>query len=254
LFTNRLHDWVVPEIVRPDGTPVELDFVNPNYNQGSYDLTRVARDGGVLETRSANTAFPTNRQPQLFSDVFTQPGGGRLLLTGGQADGTAINSSDTYDPSTGSFQAAGAMTSARTAHTMTLLPSGKILVAGGHSAGTALATAEVYDRGTGTFTATAGSMSVARERHAATLLPSGKVLVIGGRGSGSTHRSAELYDPGSGSFAATAGEMVAGRFGQTATLLRTDASSSQAETMERTRARALSCMILRQRPSRPPVR
>jgi Kelch motif/Galactose oxidase, central domain len=221
LFTNRLHDWVVPEIVRPDGTPVELDFVNPNYNQGSYDLTRVARDGGVLETRSANTAFPTNRQPQLFSDVFTQPGGGRLLLTGGQADGTAINSSDTYDPSTGSFQAAGAMTSARTAHTMTLLPSGKILVAGGHSAGTALATAEVYDRGTGTFTATAGSMSVARERHAATLLPSGKVLVIGGRGSGSTHRSAELYDPGSGSFAATAGEMVAGRFGQTATLLRT---------------------------------
>jgi Kelch motif/Galactose oxidase, central domain len=221
LFTNRLYDWIVPEIVRPDGTPVELDVVNPNYNQGTYDLTRIARDGGVLETRTDNTAFPTNRQAQLFTDVFTQPGAGRLLLTGGQTGSTAISASDTYDPSTGSFSVAGAMNTARTAHTMTLLPNGRLLVAGGQAGGTALATAEVYDRETGAFTTTTGSMSVARERPTATLLPSGRVLVTGGRGSGLTYSSAELYDPGSGSFTATNREMVTARFGHTATLLRT---------------------------------
>jgi hypothetical protein len=118
------------------------------------------------------------------------------------------------------FRPTGDMSTARTAHTATLLPSGKVLIAGGDAClftgyyyeDCPLNSAEVYDPGAGTF-ATTGKMSVMRVFHTATLLNSGKVLVTGGHDA-----SAELYDPTSGTFAAT-GSMSVGRSSHTATLL-----------------------------------
>src|SRR6267143_306420 len=120
------------------------------------------------------------------------------------------------------FRPTGDMSTARTAHTATLLPSGKLLIVGGDSCFFAnysfyyqdcpLNSAEVYDPGSGTFAPT-GNMSVNRVFHTATLLNNGKVLVTGGHDA-----SAELYDPTSGKFAAT-GSMSVGRNSHTATLL-----------------------------------
>jgi hypothetical protein len=117
------------------------------------------------------------------------------------------------------FRPTGDMSTARTAHTATLLQSGKVLMAGGDAClfynyygDCPLSSAEVYDPSLGTFTTT-GSMSVTRVFHTATLLASGKVLVTGGHDA-----SAELYDPTSGAFAAT-GSMSVGRNSHTATLL-----------------------------------
>jgi hypothetical protein len=118
------------------------------------------------------------------------------------------------------FQPTRNMSTARSAHTATLLPSGKALIAGGDSClftgyyyeACPLNSAEVYDSSSGTFTAT-GNMSVKRVFHTATLLSNGKVLITGGHDA-----SAELYDPTSGTFAVT-GSMSVGRSSHTATLL-----------------------------------
>jgi len=118
------------------------------------------------------------------------------------------------------FRPTGNMSTARTAHTATLLQSGKVLIAGGDACffinyyqNCPLDSAEVYDPGAGTFATTTGKMSVTRFSHTATLLANGKVLITGGHDA-----SAELYDPSSGTFAAT-GSMSVGRNSQTATLL-----------------------------------
>ena len=117
------------------------------------------------------------------------------------------------------FRPTGDMSTGRTAHTATLLPSGKVLIAGGSNCfgynygSCLLSSAEVYDSVSGKFTTT-GNMSVTRVSHTATLLTNGKVLVTGGHDA-----SAELYDPTPGTFAATAGSMSVGRNSHTATLL-----------------------------------
>jgi len=133
----------------------------------------------------------------------------------------------------GTFANTGSMTSARFAHTATLLPNAKVLVAGGFDS-TDGTTAELYDPATGVWTNT-GSMAVAHRYHTATLLPNGKVLVAGGEsttnvccdpdfcelGTCPTDYAtpiAELYDPASGTWTNT-GLMTTARWQHEATLL-----------------------------------
>ncbi len=81
----------------------------------------------------------------------------------------------------GTWTTTGSMSTARTAHTMTLLQNGQVLVAGGFDIyQDILASAELYNPATGRWTLT-GGLNQARYDQTATLLQNGQVLVAGGR-------------------------------------------------------------------------
>jgi hypothetical protein len=151
---------------------------------------------------------------------------GKVLIAGGEKGGSALSSTELYNPATNGFAAVtdtAAMNTARYGATATLLASGKVLIAGGKKGRSALASTELYDPATNSFAAASDTavMNAARWRATATLLPSGKVLIVGGISLSSYLSSAELYDPATNSFAAASDTpaMNGGRVDATATLL-----------------------------------
>ncbi|EPX59950.1 hypothetical protein D187_002694 [Cystobacter fuscus DSM 2262] len=119
----------------------------------------------------------------------------------------------------GAWIPTGALATARSQHTATLLPSGKVLVVGGRAANDApLASVEMYDPDTRGWRPT-GALATARIEPSATLLDDGKVLVSGGTGRGGIHlSSAEVYDPGTAVWNSTS-PMATPRLSHTSTLL-----------------------------------
>ncbi len=119
---------------------------------------------------------------------------GKVLVMGGFHDpfGTTppnLDSSETYDPVTGTWSPAGPLTARRIGQTATLLTDGQVLLTGGvaggnapgttNEAGPALFSAETFDSGTNSWSRTS-FMTTARVDHTATLLPSGPASVCGG--------------------------------------------------------------------------
>jgi hypothetical protein len=151
---------------------------------------------------------------------------GRVLVAGG-SDGTLGNptpaatvyaTAELFDPTKGTFTAAGMMTSGRDFFTANLLGSGKVLVTGGANSAGFLATADLFDP-TSTSFASTGNMTATRYYHDATTLSDGTVLLTGGSDANDRAlASAEIYDPTAGTFAIT-GSMLSVRVWHTSTLL-----------------------------------
>ena len=146
------------------------------------------------------TATGSLLQPHAYEQTATLLHDGRVLIVGGLANqGQAADTNagaELYDPKTGMFTRAGAMSVNRRAHTATLLPDGRVLIAGGEvgvfnspTQQRSLDSAEIYDPASGLFSPTS-PMVFARSRFFAVLLSNGKVLLGGGAGT-----SAELFDP-----------------------------------------------------------
>src|SRR5262249_58403223 len=82
---------------------------------------------------------------------------GKVLVAGGQNNGSAISSAELYDPETGLWTPTGSMNTPRVAHIATLITTGPlagmVLATGGSSTcggcTPILASAELYDPSTG---------------------------------------------------------------------------------------------------------
>jgi uncharacterized repeat protein (TIGR03803 family) len=152
---------------------------------------------------------------------------GKVLVAGGAPDNlqsTSLSTVEVYDPDTGIWTTKNPMSSARQAHTSTLLPDGRVLVAGGFNVGYFTSSAEIYDPASGTWMAT-GALGTSRGVHSATLLPDGKVLAVGGNHNSLDAPpavalfSAELYDPATGTWTTASRSLNTTRSTHTATLL-----------------------------------
>ncbi|MFI5302744.1 MAG: hypothetical protein ACHREM_32035, partial [Polyangiales bacterium] len=179
------------------------------------DLTApIALDPGWFAT----TSMATLRA----SFTATPMTGGKVLVTGGNQDGTfatAQSSVELFDPATKTFTSQPAMSVARARHAAVLLGDGRVLVAGGGdcvycdnrpSTPAYLASTEIFD---GTKWTPAGAMSIGRADAAFTLLSSGGVLAAGG-------------SSGTSDYITSTGEVWASATGKWTAVTNTLASSS----------------------------
>jgi hypothetical protein len=171
----------------------------------------------VTGSMSAGRTFHT---ATLLQDGKVFVAGGRNYVAANVPGGVnkTYSSTETYDPTTGSFSPTNSMQAARSAHTATLLKSGKVLIAGGFDGNSALATAEIFDPLSNSFTSTTGNMTTARSGHQATPLNDGKVLITGGSDGATALASAEIFDPDTGMFTRTGDMHTARNFHSQTTL------------------------------------
>jgi hypothetical protein len=177
------------------------------YDPGTGKFTET---GQMTVARQAAVAIALRNGTVLIAAGFGRDKQG--LPAGG------VIQSEVYDPASGSFKTAGAMTTVRSMYCQgcrpaaSILNDGRVLFAGGiDDDGTILRSAELYDPANGTFTRT-GDMKSSRLSPTATLLPDGKVLIEDGGynglyGKGAVHPQfveaitlKELYDPQTGTF------------------------------------------------------
>jgi hypothetical protein len=145
---------------------------------------------------------------------------GRVLVAGGNTQGGGtINTAEVYDPASGSWSIAGAMSAARSGAAAVPLPDGRILIAGGESNGHASATLEIFDPATNSFQAVNGLLSSPRMQHATVALEDGRVLIVGGTNGKIALDTIDVYDPAAGSVAVYKNKLSSPRRGHTATVL-----------------------------------
>jgi len=142
---------------------------------------------------------------------------GRIAVIGGRdASGHPLNSTEWFDPASGST-AGPALAAGRAGHTATLLPDGRLLVTGGAGAGsTPLATSEMLAADGATWMA-GPALGAPRSGHTATLLPGGTVLLVGGAAAENEQESIDLF---AGTWGTPPPAMTFARTAHTATLLR----------------------------------
>lgn len=248
----------------------QLTVVSPPHSEAVVDVTVVTPGGRSEPTFASLFTFGDGAWEKTASlavaryhHTATMLRDGRVMATGGTANfdsnGSALASTEMYDPATGTWAPAAPMREARFSHTATLLDGpacrasspaswcGRVLVVGGQrqlaSGGgwEPVGGAELYDPVADRW-APAGELREPRFSHTATLLDGpdcratrpppycGKVLVVGGTdsetGGRPPRRTTELYDPADGGSWSLTGPLdpgctagPCGRTNHTATLL-----------------------------------
>jgi len=132
--------------------------------------------------------------------------------------GTPLRATNSPAPvPTGTWAAAGKLSSARVGASTVVLKDGRVLIIGGDNGTGALASVDVLDTSGNYSPGT--PMNFARGGHTATVLADGRVLVAGGSGSdGIATDTAEIYDPTANTWTLV-GPLTYARSGHTASLL-----------------------------------
>jgi N-acetylneuraminic acid mutarotase len=216
-------------VTLPDGQVLVLGFVGVT--------AEVPAHGSAARYDPATDSWRATA-PLDFRQGYASPvllNEGRVLVTGGSVNEgispggrTSLRNTQLYDPIADGWSSAGAMNSARSGHTATLLPDGSVLVVGGDSSSGSgpsfpLASTERYTAHNGQWSA-AAALAQSRAFHTATRLADGRVLVVGGVTGGAsgysteTVATAEIFDPATGNWSSAAA-MATPRVFHTATLL-----------------------------------
>ncbi len=147
---------------------------------------------------------------------------GKVLITGGHKDRrtamTIFASTEIYDPHTGIFQPAAALTIKRHKHDAVLLRDGRVLISGGsdeRDSRGAYKSIEIFEPKTGRFRKVTDTVSARYKLNGAVvLLDNGNVLLAGGSD------TAEIFDPATSMVSAVDGAFGSQRLFSTATLLK----------------------------------
>lgn len=129
---------------------------------------------------------------------------GRVLVTGGEAQGFAVATAEIFDPATEQFVETGSMLRPRSYHAAVRLSDGRVLLIGGAGSDSG-PDAELFDPATGRFSAAAPmplapSGSFGGGQNAA-LLPDGRVLILEAAGEAAELSTPiQFYDPATDEF------------------------------------------------------
>lgn len=166
------------EIFLAGGGEREIGFTVKNYLSGTYLLSRRALGWTPSGNCSSSHA----------EGALTQLADGRLIISGGSGDCrglTQTQSTELYDPATGTWRSVAGLARARSRHTMTLLTGGRILAVGGRYGNSPIDRCELFDPALERWSP-ARTLPAHRALHTATLLFDGRVLISGGYADGNT--------------------------------------------------------------------
>lgn len=220
VFDSVTRTWSAgPQMSEPRCRQAVVDLQDGTYLIAGGMTNAVSGTGGPA-TNSVDLYVPSGNTIIPFPSMtwgrmghgMTRLNDGRILVTGGFGDwtnaggqngvnfvarlDTAQDSTEIYDPATGTWSAGPTMSSKRGGHCHTLLNDGRVLITGGVDGGAQILasgfqyiyvptftnTCEIFDPVTNTLTA-APILALARGFHGASLLPNGDVLITGGAAS-----------------------------------------------------------------------
>ena len=175
---------------------------------GGPDKTGTLASAEIYDPRTGRWSPTGSLNVARYGHTLTALQDGTVLaVRGSDSDDlqNTLESTELYDPRTGTWALAGDSGVGSILHTATLLTDGKVLVAGGNGGGVGgdatYSVTMLYDSVSRTWSR-GGDLPTPVYGHAATLLPDGEVLLAGGAYQvGSYPRLRYVFDPMSAMFA-----------------------------------------------------